>query len=137
MPKAFLGLLAAVLATVLAAKLTYEAAAGVGGDGPVNEPWAQNKMQFVAWNNERWTAWIVRDEFGQIPENTAAWNRHANITVAFVGWEGEPFQAKIDGASFMLAHRGDWNGTIEVLSAIRYRDWEGRPQLRTVAQLSR
>jgi hypothetical protein len=44
---------------------------------------------------------------------------------------------KIDGDQFLLAHRGDWKGRIERASAVRYRDWRGHPQLRTVAQLRR
>ena len=40
-----------------------------------------------------------------------------NTSLAFTDWEGKPWQAKIDGQQFLLAHRGDWKGRIERASA--------------------
>ena len=50
-------LMAAVLATVIAARLAFEATVNTGSE-PVNQPWAQHTMQFVTWNQEKWSAWI-------------------------------------------------------------------------------
>ena len=136
MGKVVLGLLAAALATIGAAKLTFEATAYRGSE-PINPAWSQDRMEFVAWNNVQWTAWIVDGAFAQIPWNTSDWNRHSKASIAFVDWFGEPWQAKIDGESFLLAKHGDWNGPVERSAAIRYRDWSGNRQLRTVVQLSR
>lgn len=136
MYKVVLGLLAAVLATVVAAKLAFEATVYTGSE-PANQPWSQDTMQFVAWNHEMWTAWIRGDVFEQLPQNTDKWNRHANTSLAFIDWEGRAWQAKIDGVDFLLAHRGDWEGPTERATAIRYRDWKGKNKLRTVAQLRR
>ncbi len=136
MIKVVLGVVAAVLATIVAAKLAFDATAYTGA-GPVHQPWAQNTMEFVAWNGEKWTAWIRDDNFEQRPQNEAKWHDHANISLAFIGWEYKPWQAKIDGDGFLLAHRGDWNGSTKRVSAIRYRDWKGENQLRTLAQLKR
>ena len=136
MAKALLGLLAALLATIGAARVAFELTRE-RTEGPINEPWAQTTMEFVAWNGEHWTAWIRDGVFEQVPQDTIDWNRHANPSLAFVNWEGELWQAKIDGESFLLAHRGDWSGPTETASAIRYRDWSGREELRTVAQLTR
>jgi hypothetical protein len=136
MVKGILGLVAGVLAAIVAANLAFNATANVGTQ-PVNEPWAQDRMEIVAWNNEKWTAWVVGDVFNQLPENKGRWSRHLNPSVAFTDWEGEMWQAKIDGDDFLLAYRGDWNGPIERSDAIRYRDWAGNNQLRTVTQLRR
>lgn len=136
MSKVILGLVAAVLVTIVAAQLAYNANPNSHGQ-PGNQAWAQNQMEFVAWNNERWTSWIRGDKFEQLPQNSAKWSRHSNTSLAFIDWEGEAWQAKIDDDEFLLAHRGDWNGTIERASAIHYRDWTGNNQLRTVAQLRR
>jgi hypothetical protein len=134
--RAFLGLLVAFAATIVAARLAFDATS-VAGTGPVNEPWAQARMEFVAWNDQRWTAWIRGAEFELVPKDTRSWSRHSNVTLAFIDWEGEPWQAKIDGDHFVLAHRGDWQGPTESAAALRYRDWSGRNQLRTLTQLRR
>jgi broad specificity phosphatase PhoE len=34
-------------------------------------------------------------------------------------------------------HRGDWQGPVDRSTAIRYRDWSGSNQLRTVSELKR
>jgi hypothetical protein len=136
MIKAILALIAAVVLAVVAARILY--VVEVGSDHPSTpEPWAQNKMEFVAWNDEAWTAWIHGERFELAPRHEGKWRRHANATLAFTDWQGEPWQAKIDGDQFLLARRGDWKGRTERASAVRYRDWRGRPQLRTVAQLRR
>lgn len=131
-----LGLVAAFVATIVAARVAFEATTAPGA-GPVHEPWAQNKMEFVAWNGERWTAWIRDGEFELVPQDTTNWSRHANTTIAFIGWQGEPWQARIDGDAFVLAHRGDWDAETQPAAAVRYRDWSGNNQLRTAAQLTR
>ncbi len=134
--KIVLTLAAAILATIVAAKLTFEANSYSGSE-PSNQPWAQESMKFVSWNDEQWTAWIRSGKFEQSPQDTDRWSRHANASIAYTDWEGGLWQAKIEGEEFLLAHRGDWEGHIERSSAIRYRDWTGRNQLRTVAQLRR
>lgn len=136
MIKVVLGVVTALLVTVVAAKLAFEATAYTGAV-PVNQPWAHNTMEFVAWNGEKWTAWVRDDTFEQRPQNETQWSEHANISLAFIGWETEPWQAKIDGDTFLLARRGNWKGPTERASAIRYRDWKGENQLRTLAQLKR
>ncbi len=136
MIKVVLGLSLAVLATIVAAKLTFDATIDTGA-GPANQPWAQNSMEFVSWNGEKWTAWIRDDAFEQRPQNEGQWSGHANASLAFIDWEGRPWQAKIDMDTFLLAHRGDWKGAAERVTAIRYRDWKGENQLRTPAQLRR
>lgn len=136
MTKVALSLLAAVLAPIFAARLLYHATADTDTE-PTPQPWAQHAMEFVAWNDERWTAWIRDDRFELLPREEGRWRRHDNVSLAFTDWQGQPWQVKIDGEQFLLAHRGDWNGRIERASAVRYRDWRGRPQLRTVAQLRR
>jgi len=134
--KIVLGVVAAVLATVVMAKLTFDATVDTGSR-PVNTPWAQNTMQFVAWNQERWTAWIRDDLFEQSPQDTGRWSRHANPSIAYLDWEGNAWQAKIDGDLFLLAPAGNWQGNIKRAKAIRYRDWQGIQRLRTVTQLRR
>ncbi len=136
MIKIVFGLSAVVLATVLAAKLAFDATTYTG-DTPVNQPWAQNTMEFVTWNGEKWTAWIRDSTFEQRPQNNVKWSSHANTSLAFIGWEGEPWQAKINSNTLMLAHRGDWKDSAKRVSAIRYRDWKGENQLRTLTQLKR
>ncbi len=125
-----------MLTTVLAAKLLYEATSYTGSE-PVHQPWAQNTMEFTAWNDQQWVAWVHDGAFEQIPQDKKNWSRHSNVTLAFTDWEGEMWQAKIDGDAFLLAHRGDWKGLVERTEAIRYRDWTGTNQLRTLAQLRR
>ena len=136
MAKIVLGLAAAVLATIVAAKVAYDATAYTS-DATANQPWAQGTMEFVAWNGERWTAWIRDGAFEQRPQNEGRWSGHANASLAFIDWDGGHWQAKIDGNAFLVADRGDWNGTTERVAAIRYRDWNGDNQLRTLAQLVR
>jgi hypothetical protein len=136
MIKVVLGLSTVVLATVVGAKLAYDVTTYTG-DGPVNQPWAQNSMELVAWNGEKWTAWIREASFEQRPQNDEKWSRHANASLAFIDWKGRPWQAKIDGDEFLLARRGDWKGATERGIALRYRDWKGENQLRTLAQLKR
>jgi hypothetical protein len=136
MLKVVFGLSAAVLATVVAAKLTFDATAYTGAE-PANDPWVQNSMEFVAWNGEKWTAWIRDGAFEQRPQNKVEWSPHANTSLAFIDWEGGPWQVKIDGDAFLLAHRGEWKGPTKRVNAIRYRDWKGKHQLRTLAQLRR
>ena len=134
--KIVLGILVAVVATVVAAKLTYEATI-YSGTEPINVPWDQGSMEFVTWNGERWTAWVRDGIFELRPVNKGKWSPHANTTLAFINWEGEPWQVKIEGNGFLLAHRGEWKGPIERGTAIRYRDWDGKYQLRTLDQLRR
>ena len=136
MVKIGLGLIAALLATVVAARLAFEATITTGSE-PVNQPWAQDTMQYVTWNQEKWSAWVRDDVFEQLPQNTSKWSRHSNASLAFIDWEGQTWQAKIDGDDFLLAHRGDWAGATERASAIRYRDWQGNNKLRTTDQLRR
>ena len=136
MAKIVLGLAAAVLATIVAAKVAYDATAHTS-DAPANQPWATNTMEFVAWNGERWTAWIRDSAFEQRPQNEGRWSGHANASLAFIDWDGGHWQAKIDGDAFLLADRGDWNGSTERVAALRYRDWNGDNQLRTLDQLRR
>lgn len=136
MRKALVGLVLAVAATVGAAKLAFELTTNTN-TGPVNVAWAQGTAEFRAWNNVRWTTWIANGEFVQIPQDAASWHRHSSPSIDFVDWEGVPVQAKVDGDVFLLAEHGNWNGHVEHSEAIRYRDWEGIRQLRTVAQLSR
>ena len=76
MIKVVLGLSTVVLATVVAAKLAYDVTTYTG-DGPVNQPWAQNSMELVAWNGEKWTAWVRESSFEQRPQNDEKWSRHS------------------------------------------------------------
>ena len=136
MRQALLGVVAAFLVAIAAAWLSFQAT-DKEGDGPGNEAWARDRMEFVAWNSERWTAWIHDDAFEQRPEDDANWSRHANRSIAYVDWGGETYQAKVDGDKFLLAYRGNWDGDVQSADAIRYRDWSGNNQLRTVAELRR
>ena len=134
--KVSLSLITAVLVAILAARIAYNLNTSYD-DAPVNKAWAQNEMQFVAWNNEKWTAWIHDGAFELAPQNTSLWSRHSNISLAFTDWHGEAWQAKIEDGVFLLAFKGDWQGAIERSEAIRFRDWSGNNQLRTVAELQR
>jgi hypothetical protein len=136
MNKVITGLLTAVLLVVVAAKVASNMSMDTG-DEPVNEAWAQDKMEFVTWNDGRWTAWIHDGVFEQTPQNTDNWSRHSSPSIAFRDWEGEPWQARIEGDVFLLAKHGDWQGTIERVDAIRYLDWHENKRLRTVAVLQR
>jgi len=136
MLKIFFIITSAVLAIILAAKLSFDANNYTGSE-PVNQPWSQGSMEFIAWNGERWTTWVHAGVFEQIPQDKEAWSRHANASIAYTDWEGRLWQAKIDGEEFLLAFHGDWEGLVERSDALRYRDWTGINQLRTVAQLRR
>lgn len=136
MAKVWLGLMGAFLIAVAAARIAYTVNTDTG-DYPVNEAWALNKMEFVAWNGERWTAWIHDSKFELTPEDTRRWSRHSSPSIAFTSWDGEHWQARIDGDSFLLAYRGNWQEPSEPVEAIRYRDWRGINRLRTVADLRR
>lgn len=136
MSKAFAVLFLAILATVVAARLVFEATAEADPN-PSHSPWVQGKMEFVTWNDQRWTTTVRDGAFELVPQNTNNWSRHSNSTIAYIDWDGEPWQAKIDGDSFLLAHRGDWSAEIMRASAVRYRDWQEGKQLRTVTQLTR
>jgi len=136
MTRVLSGLLAAFLLVIVAAKFASDMSMDTG-DQPVNEAWVQNKMEFVTWNNGRWTAWIHDGVFEQAPQDTDNWSRHTSPGIAFTNWEGEPWQAKIDGRVFLLAKHGDWQGTIEHSDSIRYLDWHGNKRLRTIAGLER
>jgi len=129
------GLGLAFFVTILAARLAFEAT--TAGGKPGAQPWAQNSMQFVSWNGEQWTTWIRGGRFELVPRDTGDWSRHSNASLAFVDWHGEPWQAKVDDKVFVLARRGDWRAPTERAGAIRYRDWQGKNQLRTVPQLMR
>ena len=134
--KILLGLATAVVVIILAAKLTFIAST-YPADEPVNQPWVQDRMEIVAWNGEKWTAWVHDGLFEQLPQDARAWSRHANASIAYTDWEGRLWQAKIGEEEFLLAHHGDWEGHVERSEAIKYRDWSRRNQLRTLAQLSR
>lgn len=136
MAKVVLISLAAVLAAIFAARLLYNTTAETDIE-PIPRPWAQRTMELVTWNDERWTAWIRKDKFELLPREEGRWQRHTNVSLAFIDWQGQPWQAKIDGEQFLLAHRGNWQGRIDRAGAVRYRDWRGDAQLRTVAQLRR
>ncbi len=137
MAKAGVSLVAALLASILLAYVAYRASSPAAAKVPGNKPWASAQMEFVTWNSNAWTAWIRGGAFELIPQDTRNWHRHSNPSLAFIGWDGEPWQAKIDGQTFLLAHRGNWSGPTQRASAIRYRDWRGDKQLRTVSQLAR
>jgi hypothetical protein len=136
MTRVALSLLAAFLIVIAAAKLAYSVTAESGAE-PVDRPWSQGNMEFVAWNNEKWTAWIRDGAFELVPQNTDEWSRHSNPTIAFSDWDGEAWQAKIEGNEFVLARRGNWAGPVERSEAIRYHDWSGNNQLRTMPDLQR
>ena len=136
MAKALLGFSMAMLVAIVAARFTYSVSTNPD-TGPVQEAWAQNRIEFVTWNNVKWTAWIHDGSFELIPQDLSNWSRHANASIAFSDWEGESWQVKIDDDSFLLAHEGNWQGPIERAKAIRYIDWNGNNQLRTVADLQR
>lgn len=136
MTRVWLGLLAAILIVIAAAKLAYSVTVE-SGDEPANVPWSKGKMEFVAWNEGKWTAWIRDGSFELDPQNTGNWSRHSNPSIAYIDWDGEAWQAKIEGNEFVLARRGNWAEAVERAEAIRYRDWSGNNQLRTVPDLQR
>lgn len=136
MARVLFGLTAVVFAAIVAARFAYSVSTDIG-DEPVQVPWAQNKIEFVAWNKEKWTAWIHDESFELVPQDLSNWHRHSSGSIAFTNWEGESWQAKIDGGSFLLASEGNWQGETEQAQAIQYLDWSGNNQLRTVAELQR
>ena len=136
MVRVLVGLLISVAVTIAGARVAFLASTETGAE-PMNEPWAQDRMEYVTWNGTRWTAWVRGDGFELDPLDDGRWHRHANQSIAFIDWEGEEWQARLEGDEFLLAHRGDWSAHAETATAIRYRDWMGRNQLRTVAQLRR
>ena len=136
MARAFAVLFLAIIVTVVAAKLAFEYSSAASNT-PGSQPWSNDRMEFVAWNNERWTGTVHDGAFELVPENTGNWSRHSNSTRAFIDWDGEPWQAKVDGDAFLLAYRGNWNGDTVRADAIQYRDWQDSNQLRTVSQLTR
>lgn len=127
---------AAFLLAIIAAQYAYRESSHPG-DHAVAEAWAQNRMEFVAWNNDKWTAWIHDGKFEHAPQISGTWHRHSKASIAFTGWDGDAWQAKIEGDTFLLAHQGNWQDKVESASAIRYRDWSGNNQIRTVADLNR
>ena len=129
-------IVAAILVAIGGARVAFNAS-NDRGDEPVQVAWSQDRMEFVTWNNSKWTAWVHAGRFELSPQKPGKWSRHANPSIAFTDWEGEEWQAKIDGDSFLLAHHGNWQGEVERADAIRYRDWSGNKQLRTVAELTR
>lgn len=128
-------LAAALLVAALAAKLLYLTTIGSDIESTA-QPWSQHRMEFVAWNDEQWTAWIRNDKFVLLPREPGKWQRHINTSLAFVDWQGRPWQAKVEGEEFLLAPRGNWKSGTERSRALRYRDWRGYAQVRTVAQLT-
>ena len=136
MTRVILAIAIAVLTAVGAAYVAFRMTTD-RGDAPVNQAWAQGQMEFVAWNDEKWSAWIHDGQFVQLPRQSGRWSRHVNQSIAYVDWDGETWQAKVDGDEFLLARRGDWQGSIDRAHAIRYRDWAGNNRLRTVSQLTR
>ena len=133
--KFVLGLVLAFLAIIVGSRIAFVST--VPDAGSAHAPWATARMELVAWNDERWTAWIRADSFELTPENTEDWHRHSNTTLAFIDWQGEPWQARIEGDEFLLAHHGEWHDDLERSPAIRYLDWTGARKLRTVEQLIR
>lgn len=133
---AMYALLAGFLLVIAAAKFSYGVSTDIGDD-PQNKAWSRSTMDFVAWNNEEWTARIHEGKFHLVPQNETDWSRHSNASIAFRDWDGIAWQAKIDGDMFLLARDGDWLEKIERVDALRYRDWAGSNQLRTVADLDR
>jgi len=136
MTKAVLALLVGLLVAIAAANYSYGVSSDVGTE-PMHEAWARETMDFVSWNDEEWTARIHDGAFHLIPQNDSDWSRHSNASIAFTDWEGAAWQAKIDGEMFVIAAQGNWLGPVERVEALRYRDWSGNNQLRTVADLER
>jgi len=136
MAKAFVAVFVAFLVAIVAARGAYLRSTDHGDHAP-NQAWAQDRMKFIAWNSEKWTAWVSDDAFEKSPQNTAKWHRHANKSIAFIGWNGGHWQAKIDGDEILLARNGDWQGDVDRALAIRYLDWSGNEQIRSLEQLRR
>jgi hypothetical protein len=136
MGKGLLALAVLFVATIVGSSLAFDLKTASTREAG-SEPWALQRMEFVSWNNDRWTAWVKDDSFEHTPEESGYWHRHSNASLAFIDWDGELWQAKVAEESFILAHRGDWNMPTESVSALRYLDWSGEKQIRTLAQLSR
>lgn len=134
MTRALATLVAALFLVIAAAKIASDFSTDPGNE-PVNDAWAQDRMEYVTWNGDRWTAWIHDGAFRKVPQGTGRWSRHSNASIAFIDWDGEPWQAKIDGDVFLLAKQGDWQGQVERSEALRYLDWQENKRLRTVASL--
>ena len=133
MAKIALGILVAVVCTIVAAKLAYDASVHAGPLA-VNEPWAQNKMEFVTWNGNKWTAWVHDGAFEHRPQHEGTWHAHSKSTLSFLDWEGNPAKATIDDEVFVVVPYG---GATSHEAAIRYRDWNGESRIRTFNQLQR
>lgn len=127
---------AAFIGTIVAANVAFNYTTA-SHRTPAQQPWALDTMEFVTWNGERWRAWIHNGAFELRPEREGKWKRHSNPSLAFLDGEGNNWQAKVDGDVFVLASRGNWEEPTQRAAAIRYRDWMGQEQLRTVAQLGR
>lgn len=136
MTKSVLGLLAAFAIAIGAARFAYSIKAEQDL-GTSDAAWAQDRIRFVAWNNQKWMAWIRDNSFELVPDNNGSWSRHSNSSIAFVDWNNEPWQAKVDGDSFLLAQKGNWQGDVQRSEAIRYKDWSGANQIRTIAEIRR
>lgn len=136
MNRALTLLLGGLAVVILAANFAFRTTAA-SDNAPGNEAWALDRMDFVAWNGVEWTAWIHDGAFELKPRKSGRWSRHSSASVAFIGWDGTPWQAKIDDDQFLLAPRGEWEGDVEESEALRYRDWAGNNQLRTVGNLER
>ncbi len=89
MARVLTGFLAAVLLIIVAAKFASNMSMDTG-DEPVNEAWAQQEMEFVTWNDGRWTAWIHNGVFEQTPQDAVNWSRHSSPSIAFTDWAGDP-----------------------------------------------
>jgi len=136
MGRAILLLGAAFIGTIVAANVAFNYTTA-SRRAPDNQPWALDTMEFVTWNGERWSAWIRDGAFELRPQHEGKWSSHSNPSLAFLDEDGHTWQAKVDGEVFVLADRGDWQGPTQRVAAIRYRDWMGQEQHRTVAQLGR
>jgi len=134
--KALIGLAVAFAATVGGARLAFEASSHAQSP-TATAPWAQDRMEFVAWNGQRWTAWVHDGRFELTPQSEGTWHRHSNTTIAYIGWDGELWQARVDDGRFRVARRGEWGDHSETIDSLRYRDWSGNRKVRTVTQLTR
>jgi len=136
MTKGFAAIFVALVIAIVGAKYASNVSKESDFDSP-NEAWVTEQMEFVTWNDGRWTAWIHESEFEQVPEDTGSWHRHSNASIAFLNWDGEPWQAKVENDRFLLAKRGNWEEGAEWSDSIRYLDWHGYKRLRTVPDLRR
>ena len=95
-------IVAAVLVAIGGARVAYNVSSDPGGE-PVQVAWSQDRMEFVTWNNGKWTAWVHAGSFELSPQTSGKWSRHANPSIAFTNWDGEQWQAKIDGMDSEVA----------------------------------